>query len=123
MFRSIRGSLQAWHAAILATVLAAFGCVVFHLQRQSTLQQIDAELNRTAEFVAAGLRPGRPRPRDVQRPEPARDATESNERSSTKGIADGGPRAETPSPATSSDNERAPGSTPGPRPPGRRGER
>ena len=29
MFRSIRWTLQMWHAAILATVLVVFGWVVF----------------------------------------------------------------------------------------------
>ncbi|MGE3316929.1 MAG: sensor histidine kinase [Planctomycetaceae bacterium] len=85
MFRSIRGSLQAWHAAILATVLAVFGFVVYHLQRQATFQQIDAELHRTAELVAAGLRrppTNRVRQRDGQRPDQSRS---QNELASTAG--------------------------------------
>ena len=51
MFRSIRWSLQVWHAAILAMVLVVFGWVVYHLLKLTTYQQIDAELNRTAELV------------------------------------------------------------------------
>ncbi len=57
MFRSIRWTLQMWHAAILATVLIVFGWVVFYLMRVTTYQQIDAGLDRMADLVAAGLRP------------------------------------------------------------------
>ncbi len=71
MFRSIRWTLQMWHAAILATVLVVFGCVVFNLMRQTTYQQIDSGLDRMADLVAAGLRPRRPfpRPGELARPE------------------------------------------------------
>jgi heavy metal sensor kinase len=70
MFRSIRWTLQMWHAAILATVLVVFGWVVFYLMRLTTYQQIDAGLNRMGELVAAGLRPRRPfRQFDGTRPE------------------------------------------------------
>lgn len=91
MFRSIRGSLQAWHAAILATVLAVFGFVVYQLQRQATFQQIDSELHRTAELVAAGLKrpPSRSRQRDGQRPEQPR----SNERTPSETVAEPAKRA------------------------------
>lgn len=78
MFRSIRWTLQMWHAAILATVLIVFGWVVFHLIRVTTYQQIDANLDRMADLVAAGLRPRRPlRPFDGPRADvngPARDS-------------------------------------------------
>src|SRR5580704_14784157 len=57
MFRSIRWTLQMWHAAILATVLIVFGWVVFYLEQETTYQQIDEGLNRMADLVAAGLRP------------------------------------------------------------------
>ncbi len=57
MFRSIRWTLQMWHAAILATVLIVFGWVVFYLEQETTYQQIDDGLHRMADLVAAGLRP------------------------------------------------------------------
>jgi two-component system, OmpR family, sensor kinase len=57
MFRSIRWTLQMWHAAILATVLIVFGWVVFYLVRVTTYQHIDDGLHRMADLVAAGLRP------------------------------------------------------------------
>jgi two-component system OmpR family sensor kinase len=56
MFRSIRWTLQMWHAAILASVLIVFGWVVFYLMRVTTYQQIDAGLDRMADLVSAGLR-------------------------------------------------------------------
>jgi two-component system OmpR family sensor kinase len=77
MFRSIRWTLQMWHAAILATVLIVFSWVVYYLMRETTYQQIDAGLERMSDLVAAGVRPvgGRfrrpPRLRDSSRPEPA----------------------------------------------------
>ena len=57
MFRSIRWTLQMWHAAILATVLIVFGWIVFYQMRVTTYQQIDAGLDRMSDVVAAGLRP------------------------------------------------------------------
>jgi heavy metal sensor kinase len=76
MFRSIRWTLQMWHAAILATVLIVFGWVVFYLEQVTTYQQIDEGLNRMADLVVAGLRPAgglrfrRPlRPSESPRPE------------------------------------------------------
>jgi two-component system, OmpR family, sensor kinase len=70
VFRSIRWTLQMWHAAILATVLVVFGWVVFYLVRVTTYQQIDAGLDRMADLVVAGLGPPRRsiRPRDASRP-------------------------------------------------------
>ncbi len=133
MFHSIRGSLQTWHAAILAAVLAAFGSVVYQLQRQATFQQIDAELNRTAELVAAGLR-GPRRPRDGRRPEPTpQTTTETNERAGTTAVnvttTTATPTAPNAQPAPASDQNRTAsadsnaGEPPRePRFPGRRGE-
>ncbi|HXY36055.1 MAG TPA: hypothetical protein VEI07_17595, partial [Planctomycetaceae bacterium] len=70
MFRSIRWTLQMWHAAILATVLIVFGWVVFYLMRVTTYQHIDAGLDRMADLVSAGLKPRRPfRSFDGQRPD------------------------------------------------------
>lgn len=114
MFRSIRGSLQAWHAAILATVLIVFGSVVYHLQRQAAFQQIDAELHRTAELVAAGLR--RPqtqrRQRNEQRP-PREGEVVATERQPVQALRPG----EVPPPVTG-----APPREPQPREQGARGE-
>ena len=59
MFRSIRWTLQMWHAAILATVLVAFGFVAFHLLRLTEFNRIDEDLSRMAFRVGASLRSGR----------------------------------------------------------------
>ena len=56
MIRSLRWRLQAWHAVVLIAVLLIFGVVVYHLQWTTRLQQIDAELNRTAEVLTSRLR-------------------------------------------------------------------
>jgi two-component system, OmpR family, sensor kinase len=105
MFRSIRWTLQMWHAAILASVLIVFGWVVLYLMRVTTYQQIDSGLDRMADLVAAGfMRPRRPFSRpdapraDSARPEPgaARDAT------AAQGPNDKSPveKGTTPEPAT-----------------------
>ncbi|HET6422751.1 MAG TPA: ATP-binding protein [Planctomycetaceae bacterium] len=63
MIRSLRWRLQLWHALVLFIVLAVFGVVVYFLQWQTRLQQIDAELDRTAEVLAMRVRrlmPGPP---------------------------------------------------------------
>lgn len=52
MFHSLRWRLQVWHALVLAGVLLTFGSTVYHLQWESRLQQIDAELDRTAEILS-----------------------------------------------------------------------
>jgi heavy metal sensor kinase len=57
MFRSIRWTLQMWHAAILATVLVAFGFVTFHLLRLTESNRINEDLTRVALRVGASLRP------------------------------------------------------------------
>jgi heavy metal sensor kinase len=71
MFRSIRWTLQMWHAAILATVLIVFGWVLFYFVRVNTYQHIDDGLDRMVYLVLAGLGPPRRslRPRDSSRPE------------------------------------------------------
>ena len=63
MIRSLRWRLQLWHALVLWAVLTVFGVVVYYLQWQTRLQQIDAELDRTAEVLASRVRrlmPGPP---------------------------------------------------------------
>ena len=59
MFRSIRWTLQLWHAGLLATVLLAFGAMTFFEIRRARFGQIDAELERTVQLIAAGVRPPR----------------------------------------------------------------
>jgi len=56
MIRSLRWRIQAWHAVVLTAVLSIFGVVVYHLQWQTRLHQIDAELNRTAEVLTSRVR-------------------------------------------------------------------
>lgn len=56
MIRSLRWRLQAWHAVVLTAVLSIFGVIVYHLQWQTRLHQMDAELNRTAEILTSRLR-------------------------------------------------------------------
>jgi two-component system, OmpR family, sensor kinase len=115
MFRSIRWTLQMWHAAILAMVLVVFGWVVFYFMQVTTYQQIDAGLDRMADLVRAGLRPRRSRPpADVARaePGPAREAIAGRGDKKTSKNTPGGPAT-----AESRTSDR-PG--PGP-PPGERG--
>lgn len=56
MIRSLRWRLQAWHAVVLTAVLLIFGVIVYHLQWQTRLHQIDSELHRTAEVLTSRLR-------------------------------------------------------------------
>ncbi len=56
MIRSLRWRLQVWHALVLWAVLTVFGVAVYVLQWQTRLQQIDAELDRTAEVLASRVR-------------------------------------------------------------------
>ncbi len=99
MFRSIRWTLQMWHAAILATVLVVFGWVVFYQMRVTTYQHIDAGLDRMGDLVAAGLRPtgGRQRRAFRQNDVPRPDANVANRDGATsKGASDKGARRPTP---------------------------
>lgn len=57
MFRSIRWTLQMWHAAILATVLVAFGSVMFYYLPIVEYRRIDDELMRVAFRVRSSLHP------------------------------------------------------------------
>lgn len=56
MVRSLRWRLQAWHAVVLMVVVSIFGGVVYQLQWQTRLQQIDAELDRTAVVLHSRVR-------------------------------------------------------------------
>ena len=57
MFRSIRWTMQIWHAAILALVLVAFGSVMFYYLPIMEYRRIDDELTRVAFRVRTSLRP------------------------------------------------------------------
>ena len=57
MFRSIRWTLQMWHAAILATVLVAFGSVMFYYLPLVEDRRINDDLQHIAFRVGASLRP------------------------------------------------------------------
>ena len=62
MFKSLRWRLQVWHAIVLLIVLTSFGGIVHSLHWQTRLQQVDAELDRTAGAVMSQLRRLLPRP-------------------------------------------------------------
>jgi two-component system OmpR family sensor kinase len=58
VFRSIRWTLQLWHAAILGMALASFGTALYMVVSHTELSRVDAELERAARVLANG--PGRP---------------------------------------------------------------
>ncbi len=68
MVKSLRWRLQVWHAVVLMAVVTIFGAIVYELQWQTRLQQIDAELDRTAEVVISQLRRLLPWPGPFPRP-------------------------------------------------------
>jgi len=59
MFRSIRWTLQLWHAAILGMALASFGTALYLVVSRAQLSQVDVELERAARVLASGP-PGPP---------------------------------------------------------------
>jgi two-component system OmpR family sensor kinase len=59
MFRSIRWTLQLWHAAILGMALASFGTALYLVVSRAQLGHVDAELERAARVLASGP-PGPP---------------------------------------------------------------
>ncbi|MGA2496776.1 MAG: ATP-binding protein [Tepidisphaeraceae bacterium] len=61
MFRSIRWTLQLWHALLLLVVVCVFGSTLYIRLRHARYQGIDAELQGAAELLAARMHPG---PRD-----------------------------------------------------------
>jgi len=64
MLRSIRWSLQLWHAILLLAVVSVFGAILYLRVRQARLENVDAELRAEAEVLAARIRPPPPiRPR------------------------------------------------------------
>jgi two-component system OmpR family sensor kinase len=54
MFRSIRWTLQLWHAAILALALVIFGTALYVAVRHERLGRVDAELEGAARMLANG---------------------------------------------------------------------
>jgi two-component system, OmpR family, sensor kinase len=56
MFRSLQWRIQIWHAVVLFCVLALFGTYVYSLHWRVTVQQIDDELDRTADVIQSRLR-------------------------------------------------------------------
>ena len=60
MLKSIRWSLQLWHAFILLLVLAGFGTTLYYRIQLSRHQEIDAELSSIAHFLAPELHPRQP---------------------------------------------------------------
>ncbi len=74
-FRSLRWRLQAWHSLVLTSVLTVFGLVVYFLAWESRLQQIDAELDRSAEVITSRLRRLFPWPPPGPWPQPGRNRT------------------------------------------------
>ncbi len=61
MFRSIRWTLQLWHALLLLLVVCVFGSTLYIRLRHARYQGIDAEIQGAAELLAARIHPG---PRD-----------------------------------------------------------
>jgi heavy metal sensor kinase len=55
MLKSIRWSLQLWHAGLLAVVLAGFGTSSYIGISRAHYQEVDAELERTVQLLTRGL--------------------------------------------------------------------
>src|SRR5579871_1153970 len=67
MLRSIRWTLQLWHAAILIAAVVSIGLTSFFAIRQARYRQVDGELEAAGQLIVAHLR--RPIPPD-RRPPP-----------------------------------------------------
>lgn len=59
MLRSIRWTLQLWHAGLLAVVLTAFGAMTFYEVRRARFAQIDVDLAGDVHMIAGSIRPNR----------------------------------------------------------------
>ncbi|HVT90232.1 MAG TPA: ATP-binding protein [Tepidisphaeraceae bacterium] len=55
MFKSIRWTLQIWHAGLLAAVLIGFGMASYYGISQLRYAEVDAELEQTVQILAAGV--------------------------------------------------------------------
>ena len=115
MFKSLRWRLQVWHAIVLLIVLTSFGGIVHSLHWQTRLQQVDAELDRTAGVVMSQLRRLLPRPpggrpgggRRPRRADEANPETDTVARPDTYIVA-AAPRPDSPRTETSPENRPAP---------------
>ncbi|MCC9609433.1 two-component sensor histidine kinase [Blastopirellula sp. JC732] len=54
--RSLRWRIQIWYAAVLATVIIAFGSVLYILHRTNRFHEIDNELSSAVEVLTGQLR-------------------------------------------------------------------
>lgn len=61
MLKSIRWTLQIWHASLLAIVLIGFGTASYYGISRMRYQEIDADLEKTAQVLAATIGPRGPR--------------------------------------------------------------
>ena len=57
-FRSLRWRLQAWHGALLLSVLLAFGATAYYLARENRLRRVDQDLHQRATTVMSGITGG-----------------------------------------------------------------
>lgn len=94
-FHSLRWRLQAWYALVLTTVLTVFGLVVYVTSWQNRLQQIDAELDRTAVVITSRLRRLFPWPQPFRGPGRWPTGPRDNDR---PGDRPGGPPPDAPPP-------------------------
>jgi two-component system, OmpR family, sensor kinase len=56
MFRSLRWTLQLWHAALLAVVLAVVGAVVLYGARRQHYMELDQSLQSMVQHMAGSIR-------------------------------------------------------------------
>ena len=61
MLRSIRWTLQLWHAAILILAVAGIGLTSFLAIKQARYRQIDSELEAAGQLIVARLHAPGPR--------------------------------------------------------------
>ncbi|HPT17259.1 MAG TPA: hypothetical protein PK388_08250, partial [Kiritimatiellia bacterium] len=54
--RSIRFRFLAWFGFLLAALIVGFGITTYHLQRNATLDRIDAELERQVDLLSVAFR-------------------------------------------------------------------
>jgi two-component system OmpR family sensor kinase len=122
MFRSIRWTLQLWHAAILGMALASFGTALYLVVSRAQLSRVDAELEKAAHVVAS--RPPGPPPEGWGRGgrKPPREREESPAQDAREGLPNakfgaGGPEPNGPSgPVGFGPRGRPPGGMPRPFP-------
>ncbi|MCA9092490.1 MAG: HAMP domain-containing protein [Planctomycetaceae bacterium] len=98
MIKSLRWRMQIWHALILLTVLVVYGSIVYYLQWQSHLQDLDMRLELTGDHVMTRLFRGlgggggwnrRRRPNRGERPNERRPMPPPEERARQEIQADG----------------------------------